>query len=60
MPSDFDWIFMRDPYWRERPKEEAPAIPPSHPTDAPETRTSPRRSIGSRATPQPRKAEPRG
>ena len=38
MPTDFDWIFMRDPYWRERPKEEQLAIPRSHPTDADETR----------------------
>jgi hypothetical protein len=52
MPSDFDWIFKRDPYWRERPKEEALA------TDAREPRTSPRREIGSRPTPHPRKAEP--
>jgi hypothetical protein len=32
MPSDFDWIFKRDPYWRERSKEDAPAIPRSHNT----------------------------
>ena len=38
MPSDFDWIFKRDPYWRERPKEEALAIPRSQPTDARGTR----------------------
>jgi hypothetical protein len=41
MPSDFDWIFRRDPFWRERPKEEAPAVRRSQPTDARETRTSP-------------------
>ena len=41
MPSDFDWIFKRDPFWRERPKEEAPAVRRSQPTDARETRTSP-------------------
>jgi hypothetical protein len=28
MPSDFDWIFKRDPFWRERPKEEALAVQP--------------------------------
>ena len=34
MPSDFDWIFKRDPFWRERPKEEALAVRRSQPTDA--------------------------
>ena len=32
MPTDFDWIFERDPYWRERSKEEALAVRHSHPT----------------------------
>lgn len=34
MPTDFDWIFKRDPYWRERPKKEPPAIPRNQRTDA--------------------------
>jgi hypothetical protein len=45
MPSDFDWILKRDPFWRELRKEEALAVRPSHPTEARETRTSLRRSI---------------
>jgi hypothetical protein len=31
MPTDFDWIFKRDPYWRERPKKEPLAIPATKP-----------------------------
>jgi hypothetical protein len=46
MPSDFDWIFKRDPFWRERPKEEAPAVRRSHSTDARKPHTSP--FLGSR------------
>ena len=34
MPNDFDWIFKRDPFCREQPKEEALAVRRSHPTDA--------------------------
>ena len=55
MPNYFDWIFKRDPFWRERPKEEALAIPRSRPTDARETRTSLRRSIGSQPSSQARR-----
>jgi hypothetical protein len=38
MPTDFDWIFKRDPYWRERPKKEPLAIPRNQATDARATR----------------------
>jgi hypothetical protein len=31
-------IFKRDPFWRERPKEEALAVRRSNPTNARETR----------------------
>jgi len=41
--TDFDWIFKRDPYWRERPKKETLAIPRSQATDARETLAPPRR-----------------
>ena len=43
MPTDFDWIFERDPYGRERSKEEALAVRHSHPT------------TGSRLSPEARK-----
>ena len=43
MPTDFDWIFKRDPYWRERPKKETLAMARSKATDARETLAPPRR-----------------
>jgi hypothetical protein len=46
MPNNFDWIFKRDPFWRERPKEEALAVRRSNPTNARETRTG--RTSGAR------------